>query len=101
MVAHDGVEQAHRELLAVVRVVSVPPEMVSVEAEPAPVIQDSPSQQLVLLEEPGGLADRLTTDRSAQLLDEPETAYSFDLRHTLLTRCLQGTELAWLPSQCW
>ena len=39
-------------------------------------------------------ADRLAPDRTAQLLDEPEAALAFDLRHTLLVQGSQGTALA-------
>jgi hypothetical protein len=73
MIAHDGIEHALRGLLAIVRVERFPAEMVGVEAEPAPVIQDSPSEQPVFFEEPGRLADRLTTDRATEFLDEAET----------------------------
>src|SRR4051812_150501 len=96
MVAHDGIEQPVWQFLPVVGIVRFPAEVVGVEAETAPVIQDAAPEQPVLVEEAGGLADRLASDRTAQLLDEPETALAFDLRHTLLAQGLQGTLLAWL-----
>src|SRR4051794_28068079 len=99
MVTHDGVKQPVRELLPVVGVVRLPAEVVSVEAEATPIIQDAAPEQPALVEKTGGLADRLAPDRAAQLLDEPETALAFDLRHTLLAHghrkgtCLGATTL--------
>jgi hypothetical protein len=82
MVANDGVEQPGGELLAIVRVVCLPAKVVGVEAEAAPVIEDSPLEQPPIFEEASGLADRFTTDRAAKLLDEPEAAFAFDLHHS-------------------
>src|SRR5581483_5278420 len=94
MVAHDGVEQPVRARLPVLGVVRLPAEVVGVEAEAAPVIQDAAPEQPVLVQEAGGLADRPASDRTAQLLDEPEAALAFDLRHTLLAQGIQETALA-------
>src|SRR5262249_45872085 len=94
VVAHDSVELPLRDLLPVVGVVRLPAVVVGVEAEAAPVIQDAATEQPALVEEASGFADRLAPDRTAQLLDEPEAALAFDLRHTLLVQGPQGTALA-------